>query len=220
MDLIPEKWYEDLLRCVERQGDLMNQKEINNMVAGKRVKEARERNNFSQIELARILHYTQANLSMIETGKRSLPREMAQRIAEICGFRVEYLLNLDDYPTEKEYLDSLEAAFDNINSSFIGLLGFTCNEIGISFNLRSSNEVYLTVSNSNDVLLSGEDLETLKQDIIEYLAFKIRQIAATKQNESLLKILTPNRKGNEAPPGFIVTSIHPPKTDSKKETQK
>lgn len=56
------------------------------------LKGLRHRESLSQIEFAKILNITQANLSAMENGRRSIGKEIAKRIAE--QFEVDYRMFL------------------------------------------------------------------------------------------------------------------------------
>ena len=60
--------------------------------AGTVIRGCRSRENMTQVELAKRLGIPQADVSLMETGKRSIGKKMAQRLADV--FKTDYRIFL------------------------------------------------------------------------------------------------------------------------------
>lgn len=61
-----------------------------------RLKEIRKDNDYTQIEIARILGITQVQYSRYETGERLIPITLLIKLADYYNVSVDYLLGLTD----------------------------------------------------------------------------------------------------------------------------
>lgn len=61
-----------------------------------RIKDLREDMDLSQVEVAKILHCTQAAYSYYESGKRDIPTEVLIALASLYRCSTDYLLGLSD----------------------------------------------------------------------------------------------------------------------------
>ena len=61
-----------------------------------RLKEIRKDNDYTQIEIARILRITQVQYSRYETGERLIPITPLIKLADYYNVSVDYLLGLTD----------------------------------------------------------------------------------------------------------------------------
>lgn len=59
----------------------------------KRLKDLREDNDLTQVELAAVLNITQRAYSRYETGERAIPLEVLSTLADYYNVSVDYLLN-------------------------------------------------------------------------------------------------------------------------------
>ena len=59
----------------------------------KRIKDLREDNDLTQVELATVLNITQRAYSRYETGERAIPLEVLSTLADYYNVSVDYLLN-------------------------------------------------------------------------------------------------------------------------------
>lgn len=59
----------------------------------KRLKDLREDNDLTQVELATVLNITQRVYSRYETGERAIPLEVLSTLADYYNVSVDYLLN-------------------------------------------------------------------------------------------------------------------------------
>ena len=64
-----------------------------------RLRELRENNSKTQVELAAYLHIKQNTYSQYESGTRQIPIDLLIRIAEYYGVSVDYILELTDVDT-------------------------------------------------------------------------------------------------------------------------
>lgn len=60
--------------------------------AGALLRGLRERENLSQVEFAKKINMTQANLSNMEKGRRPIGKNIAKRIEEVFGVNYRYFL--------------------------------------------------------------------------------------------------------------------------------
>ncbi|HAT3892527.1 TPA: helix-turn-helix domain-containing protein [Legionella pneumophila] len=60
--------------------------------AGALLKGLRARENLSQIEFAKLIHVTQANLSKMENGKRPIGKTIAKRLEQTFNVNYKYFL--------------------------------------------------------------------------------------------------------------------------------
>jgi transcriptional regulator with XRE-family HTH domain len=68
---------------------------------GRQIKKVREEKGLSQIDLARDAGISQAQLSMLETGRNALHLEMAIKLADTMGCTVDHLLGRLNKPESK-----------------------------------------------------------------------------------------------------------------------
>lgn len=61
-----------------------------------RIKDLREDMDLSQVEVANILHCTQAAYSYYESGKRDIPTEVLISLASLYQCSTDYLLGISD----------------------------------------------------------------------------------------------------------------------------
>ncbi|MBQ2835092.1 MAG: helix-turn-helix transcriptional regulator [Clostridia bacterium] len=68
----------------------------------KRIRDLREDHDYTQVDLAKHLHITQAGYSNYETGERSVPAEVLIELARFYHVSVDYLLGETDNPNRYE----------------------------------------------------------------------------------------------------------------------
>jgi len=61
-----------------------------------RIKELREENDFSQVEVAEFLHCTQAAYCFYEKGKRDIPTSVLISLASLYRCSTDYILGVSD----------------------------------------------------------------------------------------------------------------------------
>lgn len=72
--------------------NLFNELDAEYTKAGALLKGLRSRENLSQVEFARKINVTQANLSKMENGKRPIGKIIAKRIEKVFGTNYRYFL--------------------------------------------------------------------------------------------------------------------------------
>ena len=79
----------------------MNNRNNINSTLGSRLKSLRMQNKLTQEDLSKMLFLSKVQISKYENGKVKIPRSQAERLAEIFGVDVEYLLDENClYPSE------------------------------------------------------------------------------------------------------------------------
>ena len=73
----------------------ISQREISYNIYMK-LRELREENNISQMEIAEYLNVKQNTYSQYETGKRQLPIELLIKLAKFYKTTTDYILGLED----------------------------------------------------------------------------------------------------------------------------
>lgn len=63
-----------------------------------RLKELREEEGITQVELAARLHIKQSTYSQYENGQRQIPIDTLIRLATLYNVSVDYILRLTDFP--------------------------------------------------------------------------------------------------------------------------
>lgn len=61
-----------------------------------RLKDLREDRDLKQSDIAKLLHMTQQQYSLYETGKRELPMSMFITLAKFYGVSLDYIAGLTD----------------------------------------------------------------------------------------------------------------------------
>lgn len=62
------------------------------MITYERIRDLREDRDLTQHDIARLLHCTQVCYSNYETGKRDVPAEVLDKLADFYGVSVDYLM--------------------------------------------------------------------------------------------------------------------------------
>ena len=73
---------------------------MSNQDIGRRIKNLREDNDWTQEDLAKRIHVTKSTISKIESGGQTLASDQLIAIAQALNARVEYLLCMDDDPDD------------------------------------------------------------------------------------------------------------------------
>lgn len=84
-------------------------------ILGSRIRDLREKNDISQIELSKKLNISNTTLSQYESGKRIPSDEIKLKIADHFNVSIDYLLGRTDNP--KEYIEP-EGNLDKENIEF------------------------------------------------------------------------------------------------------
>lgn len=82
----------------------------------RRIIDLRERNNMTQVELAKKINLSKSKMSKIESGDRRVTSDELAAFAEVFGVSTDYLLGRPEkHKEDQEELD-LEQALDNAHS--------------------------------------------------------------------------------------------------------
>lgn len=63
-----------------------------------RIKGFREDNDFTQMDMAKMLHVSQSTYSDYELGKINIPVEVLKKLAQFFHTSIDYLLEMTDDP--------------------------------------------------------------------------------------------------------------------------
>lgn len=67
-----------------------------------RIRDLREDHDYTQAEIANLLHISQPAYSYYENGERTIPIELLIQIARIYHVSIDYLLGETNYPKRYE----------------------------------------------------------------------------------------------------------------------
>ncbi|MCS6595655.1 helix-turn-helix domain-containing protein [Bacillus cereus] len=81
------------------------------MIFSERLKEEREKRNWSQHDLAEILHVSRQSVSKCETGKNYPSIEIIIHLSDLFGITIDELLRSDEELTQKIIEDSKQLAY-------------------------------------------------------------------------------------------------------------
>lgn len=79
-------------------------------IIGQRLREIRKEKGYTQKDIAKILHCTQANIAALETGKRNMTYPTAYVLSHELRCNIECLLN--DSVEKKDIVWNYEAGFN------------------------------------------------------------------------------------------------------------
>lgn len=162
---------------------------------GQRLKEIICGSNFSQKEVAEMVHIAPQHLSNIICGKRSLTFEIAQDIKRIAipSMRIQYVMCLDDFETEEEKNahsravweenQATSAFFDKIFRCFIDSIE---NESGYGFRSQGSDPLvgdYVEVTDNTGAIVGVVPVETfagLRDELEHYASYLIHLLVKEK----------------------------------------
>lgn len=165
-----------------------------NRFTPERVKEVRQAQNLTQAQLAKKINRVASMISMVEGGKRGLSYDDAVEIGKVCNCRAEYLLGIDQYKTQDDHFHAFQNALYSVDGVGLdALIAYVSVRTGISF--ASNDCEYWLSYNHSDYHVSGEEMNTLKQEIIDFAAFKLNQLAARKMDEAYLDFIKSDRPG-------------------------
>lgn len=96
---------------------------------GKKIKELREVNNYTQEEVSRITGINRSKLSQVENGKIGISNEELYRISRLLGQPLEYFFEEEEKPVRNVLLFKAKISLDEED---LGLVR-NCQEIGINY---------------------------------------------------------------------------------------
>ena len=109
---------------------------------GRKIKELREVNNYTQEEVSRITGINRSKLSQIENGKLGISNEELYRISRLLGQPLEYFFEEEKEPVSNVLLFRAKGSLDEEDLDLVK----NCQEIGINYTeleeLVSEEEVY------------------------------------------------------------------------------
>jgi len=86
---------------------------MNDIEIGKRIRDLRRKNNIKQEKLAKLTGIAQSNLSNIEKGKRSVPKDALLAFSKVFNVPVKYITDGEEFETDiEERLSKLEKKVD------------------------------------------------------------------------------------------------------------
>lgn len=139
-----------------------------NPIRAERVKKLIEWEGISQIDFASRIFQTQQNVSRIINLKTALTEETAQDIISAFpekGYRIEWLLGYDDFPTESERIIAhIREELTELNSENIGFVelaksrGYTVTDSMIS-------------KDGKRIELTPEKMNRLQSEVSDFLDF-------------------------------------------------
>lgn len=173
--------------------------------------ELKERYKINQTIFAEHTHMAQQNISKLRNGKVALSTEHAKAITDAFPeYRIEWLLNIDNFKTREDYQDHLEEesraalgqAIHERRSLRLGFLhlaklkGYTIIEghSALLNNVRSgipAEDDRETIKNSwyvrqNDewARLSRDEMSRLQNEIADFVDFKLGRLLKERENRS------------------------------------
>ncbi len=109
---------------------------------GKKLKELREVNEYTQEEISRITGINRSKLSQIENGKLGISNEELYRISRLLGQPLEYFFEEEEKPASNVLLFRAKGSLDEEDLELVK----SCQEIGINYTeleeLVSEEEVH------------------------------------------------------------------------------
>ena len=82
----------------------------------RRIIDLRERNNMTQVELAKKINLSKSKMSKIESGDRRVTSDELAAFAEVFGVSTDYLLGRPEKADDDQVDLDLERALDNAHS--------------------------------------------------------------------------------------------------------
>ena len=151
-----------------------------NAEAGKRVKIVRERAKLTRTELAKRCFVSQSLISSVESGARRLTDSLARSIGEVCGVRLQYLLCIDEYPTEDERkrqmqteVEALLKKRDFAEEWFDSFIGAIAEQLDYAF---STDEGYsFTRSDGREVEIPEASYKAMREEFFDFAAFALER---------------------------------------------
>ena len=96
---------------------------------GRKIKELREVNNYTQEEISRITGINRSKLSQIENGKLGISNEELYRISRLLGQPLEYFFEEEEKPASNVLLFRAKGSLDDEDLEIVK----NCQEIGINY---------------------------------------------------------------------------------------
>lgn len=156
-----------------------------NRKANERVKLLISENKMSQRMFANSINYTEQHISKILSDKNPTPISLdtASRIAAVYSVRTEWVMGMDDYRTNEEYIDArldrvqtvAEAVHSIIKSTYANEnveIKFYKKEAFEKFGVTMTEDCYALVCGGRIIGMIGlSEYLTLRQEILHYSAY-------------------------------------------------
>ena len=144
-----------------------------------------EREDITQAELAERIHMTQQNISRIVQMRQPLTEETAKEIIQAFpGYRIEWLLGYDDYPTTGDQFRAvLQIGREENNLLHTGLFSFLqLSDFRIDL-AESASDIQSVIDNvkqcctisrdGKSVKFSMQELNAFENEIFDYIVFRL-----------------------------------------------
>ena len=159
-------------------------KSNDNKILGKRLREAREKIGKGQTEMAEDLGYASRNsITMFETGKREIPKEVALIVSEKTGWDIEYFLDSTKiYKTiqEENHAESRNIyETDHIFWNYLEHIGF--GKIYFPLNKEIDGRLSdryvgtVTTPTGKEIKMNATKFFELQDEINDYIVFKFNR---------------------------------------------
>lgn len=166
-----------------------------NLKANARVKLLISENRITQRMFAKSINYTEQHISKILSENNPIPisLETASRIAEVYSVRTEWVMGIDDYRTDADYIDAQWDRVQAIGDAVHVLFKEYCKDNGFSIKLYERDDLeklgikryddyspcYVVIRNSEITgIIAINDYLELRHEILHYSTYlfdKIRQ---------------------------------------------
>lgn len=85
---------------------------LNYKLIGQRIKQAREREKLSQMDMAELIDASITHISLVENGRKKVSLDMIAKIADALGVTIDELVGGSNSVTDSEYLTQIGMQFD------------------------------------------------------------------------------------------------------------
>ncbi len=179
-----------------------------NRKANERVKLLISENKITQRMFANSINYTEQHISKILREKNPAPVSLdtASRIAEVYSVRTEWVMGMDDYRTNMDYINAQRERDSNITEGLYCLFEKSCKDEGIAvefcdrkelakigIHLRKDSQMCYVIIRNNEItgLFSLEEYLEFKQEILNYSSYLIHRIERKAKSHLLTPIPLP-----------------------------
>jgi len=85
---------------------------LNYELIGQRIKQAREREKLSQMDMAELIDASITHISLVENGRKKVSLDMIARISDALGVTIDELIGGSKNTADSEYLTQIGMQFD------------------------------------------------------------------------------------------------------------
>lgn len=86
---------------------------LNYELIGQRIKQAREREKLSQMDMAELIDASITHISLVENGRKKVSLEMIARISDALGVTIDELIGGSKNTADSEYLTQIGMYLDD-----------------------------------------------------------------------------------------------------------